>query len=358
MKRKILLLAVTGAACLFLVEVLGRLVVPTPPGPRSLLFSQPPWAWDPRGFVRFAPDTAIRTAAVYDDTIEYDVEFATNADGFVDDRDYAPDPGRRNVAVLGDSFTAGYHGGDAWVPRLREAPGFDPASDQLLNFGVSGTGLQNFERILAAYDPTYSFEDILILAIRSDFDRPTWKPLTREGQVFLCETGESIPDCLRAPARILLFDAESSPAEVRRAVALAHGARDASPWRRFVDTSVLLNGIRALRNRTGRDLTPGFDALARMRQRHPTARIQLLHLPQKDEVRSGTFASLRQPTEAAGVTYLDGAQRCGLTARDFFPADGHPNASGYEKIRACTADALGWNRPESTTREADPGAGT
>ena len=353
MKRKILLLAVTGAACLVLVEVLGRLGTPPPPGPRSLLFSQPAWEWDARGFVRFTPKAAIRTAAVYDGAIEYDVGFATNSDGFIDDREYAPDPARRSVALLGDSFTAGYHGGTAWVPRLRESPGFDPTRDQLLNFGVSGTGLLNFEQILAAYDPAYGFEDILILAIRSDFDRPPWKPVVQDGQVFLCDLAEPIDECPRSPARILLFDGDASPTELRRTVARVHGERDASPWRRFIDTSFLLRGLREIRNRSGADPTPGFEALARMRKRHPTARFQLLHLPQKHEVRGGTFASLRRPTEATGVIYLDGSQRCRLAPEDFFPADGHPNASGYEKIRACAARALEWHTPGT-----NPAAGT
>lgn len=341
MLRNLLLLTLAGAFCLVLLEVGGRVAVGTPPGQRTLLFSQAPWQWDERGFVRFAPRATIRTAAVYDGAIEYDVRFVTNADGFIDERDYAPAPGLRTLAVLGDSFTAGYHGGEAWVPTLRQAPGFDPERDRLLNLGVSGTGLLNFEKILEAYDPAFGFAEILLVVIRSDFDRPLWRPIAHAGHIFQCEWTQPLADCPRPPSRMLTFDIGVPSEGIRQRVIEVHGTADAAPWRRFKDTSFLLGAIRELRNRAHADLGPGFEALARMRERHPDARIQLLHLPQKREIVTGRFEPLRGPVEAAGVAYLDGWKTCGLELDDFYPVDAHPNSSGYAKIRACAARALG-----------------
>ena len=41
-----------------------------------------------------------------------------------------------------------------------------------------------------------------------------------------------------------------------------------------------------------------------------------------------------------GVDYVNGWRACGLALDDFFPLDGHPNASGYEKIRRCVLRSL------------------
>jgi len=140
---RLLLLAASLAISLVAVEIAGWLLWDGTPDARMLFFSENPWLFDEGGFVKYKPRSEIRTAALYGDTIEYDLWFRTNDEGFVDDTDYASlalGDGRRNIAVVGDSFTAGYHGGVAWVQTLRSAPGFDPRTHNLFNFGVSGAG--------------------------------------------------------------------------------------------------------------------------------------------------------------------------------------------------------------------------
>ena len=102
------------------VEVAGRLVLDLQPdrGERVALFTSPNWVAPGRG-VRWAADTPIRTLAVYGDRIPYDVRFETNDLGYIDHRDYGVEsavPVADRWAFVGDSFTAGYHGGDPWVP--------------------------------------------------------------------------------------------------------------------------------------------------------------------------------------------------------------------------------------------------
>ena len=41
-----------------------------------------------------------------------------------------------------------------------------------------------------------------------------------------------------------------------------------------------------------------------------------------------------------GFAFVDGFEKCGLTAADFLIHDGHPNAQGYGKISACVESAV------------------
>ena len=87
---------------------------------RVLMFSEDAFQLDSNGAVRYAPNKRIRTVAVYDGNIEYDVVFDTNNLGFVDSKDYIDEASldKKYYAFVGDSFTAGFHGGEAWVPKL------------------------------------------------------------------------------------------------------------------------------------------------------------------------------------------------------------------------------------------------
>ncbi len=68
-------------------------------------------------------------------------------------------------------------------------------------------------------------------------------------------------------------------------------------------------------------------------------------MPQKKEVAAGGFDGIRQQVEALGIKYHDGSETCGLTTDDFHELDGHPNQSGYGKIRRCALQALALGGP-------------
>jgi hypothetical protein len=59
-----------------------------------------------------------------DGDIVYDVRFTTNDLGFIDHEDYSSDGDRPadapRLVFVGDSYTAGFHGGTPWVPALRD----------------------------------------------------------------------------------------------------------------------------------------------------------------------------------------------------------------------------------------------
>ena len=88
---------------------------------RAWLFSSQTFQLDQNGAVRYQPNKKIRTIAVYNNKIEYDVHFNTNNLGFVDDKDYEYENAlnKKYYAFVGDSFTAGYHGSEPWIPKLR-----------------------------------------------------------------------------------------------------------------------------------------------------------------------------------------------------------------------------------------------
>ena len=60
---------------------------------------------------------------------------------------------------------------------------------------------------------------------------------------------------------------------------------------------------------------------------------------------AGGFDGIRQQVEALGIEYHDGSETCDLTIDDFHKLDGHPNQSGYGKIRRCALQALELGSP-------------
>jgi hypothetical protein len=64
--------------------------------------------------------------------------------------------------------------------------------------------------------------------------------------------------------------------------------------------------------------------------------ISLFHIPERMEVMQGNFSPLGQKIKefilSQDIAYIDGLALCGLNLNDFHEHDGHPNASGYNKI--------------------------
>ena len=131
-----------------LVELLARAVLGSPlrSQERLMVLSTPSWRSDGRA-VHYAQSETIRLIALYGDVIEYEVEFETNDMGYVDHRDYLPRtrvPTADRYAVIGDSFTAGFHGGEPWLPRLRDDLGAAGRDIEIYNLGTGGLGFQQF----------------------------------------------------------------------------------------------------------------------------------------------------------------------------------------------------------------------
>jgi len=120
-------------------------------------------------------------------TPEYDVEMATNAEGFRDvDHARTKAPGVLRVAVIGDSFVAGSGVAvdSTFVARLERILASDGRRVEMLNFGVSGTGpvhaLRVWRRFASHYHPDlaivclYAGNDAADAMRESSEAKPRW----------------------------------------------------------------------------------------------------------------------------------------------------------------------------------------
>ena len=160
-------------------EIGARLLLGPPPAPkdRVLLLSEPNWVADAFGAVRYAPNAEIRVVALDRRNIGYDVSFATNNLGFVDTRDYlrvSDEESRRSIALVGDSFTAGFHAGNPWVAALRKRARLRDPTLELYNLGIGGTGLPLFRDLIAGVEQQLEIDQIAILFITDDLYRISW----------------------------------------------------------------------------------------------------------------------------------------------------------------------------------------
>lgn len=71
--------------------------------------------------------------------------------------------------------------------------------------------------------------------------------------------------------------------------------------------------------------------------------VLFVHLPQKDELRSGPNIVGKRAADFirdSGLSFVDGFEKCQLAITDFHLRDGHPNAIGYGKLEKCIRECL------------------
>lgn len=347
-------LAVASAALGWLcVEAGGRLLLGPPfdAAERVLLVSRPYWrSWGRT--LRYAPDRELRSVAIRGDRIEYDVRFHTNDMGLVDAQRYAepsPLPRERRWAFVGDSFTAGYHGGEPWVPRLRARAALRGRPVAIYNLGVGGTGFPQFLSLLEATAPALDFGRIAVLFISNDFLRNAWVPVETRGRISACPPPETSPRWPCEPMRILAFgDLDASPAALRARVrrsGLIGPPRSVSEW--LARETYVGAALRGLRDRSAqeRPLRGRVDLsrwLARLGAVAGDREVVFLQIPERREAIQGAYElDVRASIERAGYRYVPLLDRCGLRGEDYYAGDGHLDASGYERLLDCVGDALG-----------------
>ena len=352
--KTILLIAVSGLLGLALVEAGARLVLGPPPATAGVLvFSEFPFAdpgadpgGDPsRGTVRYAPNRSLRTLSVYGPRREFDVRFPTNNLGFVDHRDYPLAVKDRNIAVVGDSYTAGYHGGEPWVPKLRDSL---PRAN-VYNLGVTGAGFEHFAALLGDVSEALAVNEVVIVAISSDVTRKNWRPVGDRGRLHFCAVDTSREACLAKGSAVLILGDDKSDGSVAARIEEFYDSLPLPGVRRYLSRHTHIGRIFHSRTwkRRSKPLdpvaVPGFavQALKTIRKQFPAAPITLVQVPEKREVLAAAYsADLAAAAKAAGIGYLDGLRVCGLVEDDYFSQDPHPNAGGYGKIHRCIAEVL------------------
>jgi hypothetical protein len=316
------------------------------------MFSSQTFQLDQNGAVRYQPNKNIRTVAVYNNKIEYDVHFDTNNLGFIDDKDYEYEnaPNKRYYAFAGDSFTAGFHGGEPWVPKLRR--NIEGKNIEIFNLGVSGTGIEHFYRLLKSTSEQLHITHIVILALSADFKRNFWYPLTNSSELRFCHENMHSSECVKRPYIAKIIDPTSSSEDILKVAdnvikdrgKNVHGSGIRGVLKQSELLSFVVRSLRTiLQNKKGNTRNSfSLDALRNIREAFPSAEIYFIHLPQKQEVVNGEYFldNIGKEIEKIGISYFPALKKWHWQKDMFFVNDGHPNNFGYDNIKNCVSSYI------------------
>lgn len=293
-------------------------------------------------FFLFQPDRKVRTLAWYDTPAgwvkEYDYAFRTNNLGLVQDADVQP--GVPSLLVLGDSFTEG-QGAAPWFNRIAgeiAARGYQP-----VNGGIFGTG---FEQFLRLHDHLLRqgvvVDRVVVIFIASDYRRRVWNfeqwVLDCLGDYRKCNGYEDLfglpPDAGQA-------------AFIERLRSIRKGALPWAEsgwrykWRRYLPaTSEAYYFVRYLVDRSS--AAGNIAAIERLIATYGD-RVVFVHIPDSWDIVHGLSVDsvdARAVIQRNDGRLFDGFTRCGITAGDFRPNDGHYTEAGYAKLSACVLRAI------------------
>lgn len=317
---------------------------------RAMLLSSPTFRGYSSGAVRYLPHETIREVVVCNRKIEYDVRYGTNNLGFVDTKDYGYEflPGKSYYALVGDSFTAGVHGGTPWIPELRNKL-HDPQVE-IYNLGVEGTNFEHFRLLLHDVRKDLSITHIVLIAISDDLTRSWWHPFVDGNGINFCfQVGKNYDDIFAAG----IIPESSTKGDILRISDRIMKVRTDKRRARegftnyWLSESHLLYYLRKLANPHLNDVDPGYvnsvaETLYEIREEFPSVPIDLIHLPEKNEVAARRYrvSGLGEEAEALGIRYFPALQQCTWTTDMFYPNDMHPNAKGYENISKCVSTYL------------------
>ena len=297
-------------------------------------------------FWKYKPNSEIRFAAAYQSLlgikIEYDCTFKSNKFGFIDTGEVWK---KANYLVLGDSFTEG-HGGCPWLTAKTLSQDEILSKYKVLNGGLQGTGILQFEQVLEYFETQLDIENLVIIAIANDFKRPdafvwhTNSECYKIGNCGIDDWWHYVPLDTSEDALLNIADARSSGAKIDffdRVLRWSFAYHIFQEYKtiirnRYEETSV---------NKYD-DLTPyqkNLEALERIKKKYPNLRLILV--PQRDEV---GFLGKKNRDSQLIEKYLKSKnyifEWCDLTANDYMPLDGHPNGEGYKKLFTCLRSAI------------------
>lgn len=319
---------------------------------RSLLFSSPTFKLYSSGSVRYYPHQHIREIAVYDNKIVYDVKFKTNNLGLIDTKDYNKESikGKSYYAFVGDSFTAGIHGGEPWVPKLRER--INNQGIELYNLGVEGTSFEHFYRLLIDLKRHIDITSIVIVAISDDFNRPCWYPVIDKEEIFFYFCGYID----LAVGRIVPIDISND--EILRISKEIVNNKNQPPvngqanvssrlFRLLGKSQLFQYGKKALGTFSANsdnsiNIDNALTNLKAIKAEFPSAEMHLIHLPAKNEVENKRYmtSNIAAEIEPLGIRYYPALEKCTWESTMFYDQDGHPNATGYENVSKCVSQYL------------------
>ncbi|QUS61183.1 SGNH/GDSL hydrolase family protein [Synechocystis sp. PCC 7338] len=332
---------------------------------RTLFFTAPSLVEGKDQTVKYEPKTNIRSVAIYGDQVDYDITYSTNNLGFVDNVDYDFNlASTKKIAFIGDSFTAGDGGNHTWVSQLRQL--LDRPDTNLYNFGVTGTGIKHFQRLLASVKDTAYFNEINIMVIGNDFFRSLWYPVVQGQALWFCSQ-ETAQDCVeKYPPVIYTADKNESQAElIDRAKQLYETkglSEQSSP--NFLQQFRLYNlmcDLYSLGKKTSSSLnlcphlrfaqTNEYDknelykdsltTLQEIKNSFPDTVIRVVHIPEKGETFNNKYSlEIRDDIKQIGLEYISLLEICPWNRDMYHKHDAHFNDLGYHNLTNCISENL------------------
>jgi hypothetical protein len=357
----VLLIVVSCLCGIVLSELVWGLALGTPLQPTSpnhyMLFSD-----DRRGtvfnniedFFIYKANTTINAKMFYHIhgqwIKEYDYSFSTNNMGLVQDSD--AEPNMPSVLVLGNSFAEGL-GAEPWFNSL--VGQFSHSKFQFLNGGISGTGLLQMN-LLHNYLLRQGFhiERVVLLFISADIDRNVWNhsiaTLNCLQDYRRCVGDEDMgvyPYGLPADEHLQPFLEKLRALRADRwDKGLVRKRSSVVPAMIEKYLPITLGVVRGLRDKLSLRpsiISKNLPVITDLIHRYGN-NILFIHAPQKEELLSGTIFEpglvVRGAIAKEGGTLVDGHTQCGLTLKDYFSNDPHPNKLGYKKISNCVVRAI------------------
>ncbi len=317
-------------------------------GPSAILLSEAPWRTSGRSLY-YHSDRTVRLVAVVGGRIEYDVTFPTNDAGSIDSSDYGTRDTAarlRSWAIVGDSFTAGFHGGQPWIPQLRERVAARGQAVDIYNLGVGGTGFNHFLPSLRRAERELGFGHSAVLFVTDDLSRPWWRPVVANRRIHFCAGFMTERECVKRGSTILVLeDPEAGPDAVLEQVRRNIPVRAASDWLgRLARFSHLAAWLDRPSPPAADDFVFAVDLpvwLGKLAHWANGREVVFLHLPERHEVARGRYDVDVGPfMTAAGFRYVPLLSDCNF-ARSHYLADGHLGREGNEELVNCVGSALG-----------------
>lgn len=341
------LLMASTVFALLVVEALGRWFSDWPEATfkRVQFMSKDTFRLTNSMVVTYSPDRTLRVVAVYGDATEFDVKMRTNNLGYLDTVDYPiynTNQSIPRIAIVGDSFTAGFHGGDPWVIQLRQS-----LSDglEIYNLGIGATGIPQFVDRIIDFSGEFEIDHIYIVTISHDFFRFRWRPIEYDGRLYFCEIKTNLDDCLRHKSRIVLIgqdDKEANFVDWAEALYPSEGAVSIGSYlSRNTYLGMMLAGNTNSLTFPKKVPRATVDSLDKLSGRFGAERITVMHVPQKEEAAAGKyFFDAKEFLQRWDFTYVNGLHACAFKKQDYFRRDPHLNSEGYKKLLNCVSGIL------------------
>jgi hypothetical protein len=274
------------------------------------------------GYVNFRPDSTIRVIAYYpvangNPTLEYDCTYRSDRLGFVSN---AVDYQAADILLLGDSYAQG-DGGCEWMSRL------DPVvRSKIYSTAVMGLGVLHWSHIVSDMKKLKKPTKILIVFITDDFFRTDWVYSRAQLE---CVNGRG--DCSGGTFWDPISANLSEVAAKRRAERTTLKGLKRFIQYHLIATYSVYKSLKDLKYPSPEQGTVFLRSLSIISDLAREYDVKLLWANEKSDI---DFSRAEAKAVARGLSGLK-VSRCKIPSEDFMPRDAHPNAAGYDLLKAC-----------------------